>query len=52
MFRRFLRDEAGLELSEYAVMAGLVVLTIVAAITYLAGSIASQFSEVASIIER
>ena len=52
MFRRFLRDESGLELAEYAVMAGLVVLTIIAAITYLASSIAGKFDEVADTINR
>jgi pilus assembly protein Flp/PilA len=36
---RFLRDEQGLELSEYAVMVGLIVVITVAIITLIGGNI-------------
>ncbi|HSE31941.1 MAG TPA: hypothetical protein VLA93_10195 [Pyrinomonadaceae bacterium] len=40
MIKRFMRDETGLELSEYAVAAALVALAAVAAFTALGGKIA------------
>jgi pilus assembly protein Flp/PilA len=39
MIKRFLRDEAGLELSEYAVAAALIALATVTAFTNLGSSI-------------
>ena len=39
MIKRFLKDEAGLELSEYAVAAALIALAAVGAFTTLGGNI-------------
>ncbi|HEX8188045.1 MAG TPA: hypothetical protein VF586_06830 [Pyrinomonadaceae bacterium] len=41
MFKRFLEDETGLELSEYAVAAALIALAAVGAFTTLGGNIKS-----------
>ena len=42
--RRFIRDERGLELSEYAIMAGLVILLAVAVIILIGNNINRIFS--------
>ena len=42
MFKNFLKDETGLELSEYAVAAALVALAAVAAFQLLGGNISHQ----------
>jgi len=47
---RFLRDEEGLELSEYAVSGALIVLGAVAAFTLLGGNIATVINTVANTI--
>jgi Flp pilus assembly pilin Flp len=52
LLRKFWRDERGLELSEYAVMAALIVIFLVVAITTLRGAIASAFDRVADTINR
>jgi len=46
MLKRFMRDERGLELSEYAVMTALIVAAIVGAITALSGAIENRFDDV------
>jgi Flp pilus assembly pilin Flp len=46
----FLKDEDGLELSEYAVMGGLIVVVIVAAVTYLKDAIDTAFRAIADIV--
>ena len=51
MLKRFIRDESGLELSEYAVMVGLIVILVVGAITLLSGAIQSAFERTAGIID-
>jgi pilus assembly protein Flp/PilA len=50
MIRRFLRDEKGLELSEYAVAAALVVAGVVVAFTVLGNAITTSISSLASTI--
>ena len=45
MIKRFLRDETGLELSEYAVAAALVAIAAVAAFKALGGSISTKIGE-------
>lgn len=40
--RKFLRDQRGMELSEYAVAAALITLVVVAAFTNLGGAIANK----------
>ena len=47
MIKRFLRDETGLELSEYAVAAALVALAAVAAFQLLGVNIALKINELA-----
>jgi pilus assembly protein Flp/PilA len=47
MIKRFLRDETGLELSEYAVAAALVAIAAVAAFTLLGGNIAARINDLA-----
>jgi len=43
MLKRFIRDESGLELSEYAIMAGLVIVLAVATIILVGGHINNIF---------
>ena len=52
MIKRFLRDETGLELSEYAVAAALVAIACVAAFTLLGGNIATRITELANTISQ
>ena len=47
MIKRFLRDETGLELSEYAVAAALVAIAAVAAFQLLGDNIALKIDELA-----
>ena len=51
MLKRFLNDETGLELSEYAVAAALVALAAVAAFQLLGGNIANKINDLASKIQ-
>jgi Flp pilus assembly pilin Flp len=51
MFKTFLTDETGLELSEYAVAAALVALAAVAAFTLLGGKIATAIDNLANKIQ-
>ena len=45
MIKKFLRDETGLELSEYAVAAALIAIAVVGAFTALGGSITTRIQE-------
>lgn len=46
--RNLINDEAGQDLPEYAVLLGLVALTVVAAVVLLGGSISTTFNDVGS----
>ncbi|HEX8458584.1 MAG TPA: Flp family type IVb pilin [Pyrinomonadaceae bacterium] len=48
MIKKFLRDESGLELSEYAVAAALVALAVIGAFTTLGSNIGTKISNLAS----
>jgi pilus assembly protein Flp/PilA len=48
MIKRFLRDETGLELSEYAVAAALVALAVITAFTTLGTNIGNKISALAA----
>ncbi len=48
MFKKFLRDESGLELSEYAVAAALIAITTVGAFQLLGGAIGDKITELTS----
>lgn len=50
MIKNFLRDETGLELSEYAVAAALVAIAAVLAFTALGGAIADRIEELTTAI--
>jgi len=50
MIKKFLRDETGLELSEYAVAAALVALAVITAFTSLGTSIGAKISNLATSI--
>lgn len=50
MIKNFLRDETGLELSEYAVAAALVAIAVVAAFTTLGTAISNKISTLAATI--
>ena len=51
MFKKFLRDETGLELSEYAVAAALVIIAAAGAFTLLGGSINTTIDRLRSAVE-
>jgi len=51
VIRAFLRDETGLELSEYAVAAALIALAVVLAFTALGSNISSVITNLASNIK-
>jgi Flp pilus assembly pilin Flp len=51
MMIKFFKDETGLELSEYAVVAALIVIATVAAFTLLNGQIAARIESLAGIIQ-
>ena len=48
MIRKFLRDESGLELSEYAVAAALIALATVAAFQLLGSNISTKITDLAN----
>ncbi len=50
MIKKFLRDETGLELSEYAVAAALVALAAVVAFQALGGKIGTKINELGNTI--
>lgn len=51
MLKRFLTDETGLELSEYAVAAALIILGVVGAINLLATNIADRIDGLANTLK-
>ncbi len=51
LLKRFIRDERGLELSEYAVMVALIVIAVIIAIGALSTAIQGAFTETATTIE-
>jgi Flp pilus assembly pilin Flp len=50
MLKKLIKDERGLELSEYAVMTALIVTALVLAIGSLSGAISTRFGSVESTI--
>lgn len=50
MIKRFLRDETGLELSEYAVAAALVALAVITAFTTLGSNIGTKITGLANAV--
>jgi Flp pilus assembly pilin Flp len=48
--KRFLKDEQGLEMAEYAVMTALIVAALILAVTTLSGAISSRFGEVTTAV--
>ncbi|MCL5279372.1 MAG: Flp family type IVb pilin [Planctomycetes bacterium] len=50
--KRFWNDEQGLELSEYAIMAGLIIVLAVGFIIAMGGSISSIFNKLANALGR
>ncbi|MHC4438917.1 MAG: Flp family type IVb pilin [Planctomycetota bacterium] len=51
LLKRFIKDERGLEFSEYALLLALICLLIIAAITLLKNAIFNAFSEAADNME-
>jgi pilus assembly protein Flp/PilA len=51
MLKRFMKDETGLELSEYAVAAALVALAAVLAFQTLGGAISTKINDLATKIQ-
>jgi pilus assembly protein Flp/PilA len=51
MIKRFLRDETGLELSEYAVAAALVAIAVVGAFFTLGGTISNKINDLGTHIK-
>lgn len=51
MLKKFLRDETGLELSEYAAAAALITLAIVTAIQLLGTNITGRINSLANVIK-
>ena len=49
-FKRFVKDESGLETVEYAVMTALIVAALVLAIGALTGAISGRFTSVSTVI--
>lgn len=50
LMKRFWKDEAGLELSEYAVMAALIIVAIIAVIVALSGAIEGKFQDLVDVL--
>ena len=51
MIKKFIKDEAGLELSEYAVAAALIALACVAAFQLLGTNITSKINDLANTVK-
>ena len=51
MLKRFMRDETGLELSEYAVAAALIAIAVVGAFTALGGAISTRIGDLKTAIK-
>ena len=47
----FIKDENGLETSEYAVMGALIILALLAAVQGLSGAIGTAFEDMTTVIE-
>jgi pilus assembly protein Flp/PilA len=52
MIKRFLRDETGLELSEYAVAAALIAMAVVAAFGVLGTAISARITTLSDVISK
>ncbi len=52
LMKRFWKDEQGLELSEYAVMAALILAAVFAAIVLLRNAIANRFNATANAVNQ
>jgi Flp pilus assembly pilin Flp len=52
LIKNFIKDEQGLELSEYAVMCALIILLILAAITGLSSAISGAFQDTTAVINQ
>jgi len=50
MLKKFVKDERGLELPEYAVMTALIIAAVVTAIGALATAIAGRFTDVSTTV--
>jgi pilus assembly protein Flp/PilA len=50
LFNRFVRDEQGQDLIEYALLAGLISLASIAAITTLGGNIQTKFTDIGTTV--
>ena len=50
MLKRFIKDERGIETSEYAIMLVLIAIALIIAIGYLRDAIAGAFNEAATTI--
>jgi Flp pilus assembly pilin Flp len=48
--KKFMKDEQGLELAEYAVMAALIITAVVAAIALLRNAIANRFNAISTVV--
>ena len=51
VIKRFIKEEEGLELVEYAVMTALIVAALVTAIGLLSGAISTRFGEVQTVVD-
>jgi len=51
VFKKFMKDEAGMETVEYAVMTALIVAALVTAITLLSGAVSDRFDAVRGVID-
>lgn len=50
MIKRFVKDERGIETSEYALMLVLIAIALIVAVVYLRGAIANRFNDTANVI--
>jgi Flp pilus assembly pilin Flp len=50
MLKRFLKDERGIETSEYAIMLVLIAIALITAVTVLKNAIANAFNDTADVI--
>ena len=50
MLKRFVKDERGIETSEYAIMLVLIAIALIVAVTTLKNAIAEAFNDTASVI--
>lgn len=51
MIKRFIKDERGIETSEYAIMLVLIAIALIIAVTTLKNAIAAAFNETANVID-